>query len=138
MSRTAPKKDSREAEIDIGYIDAHLKLRPLNRVSRLQPWNTSGLVEAPQFKTLQEKSTCKENYDVERAGHYFKKWKPHLYEKGNGSNMASHSYLNIQDYRKEHRMFDESKVNELLRERPTGPHTFKGHLKPNQHLNQKQ
>jgi hypothetical protein len=49
-SRNHPQKQSRDAEIDIGYIDAHLKLRPLNRVARMPHWNTSGLVEAPQFK----------------------------------------------------------------------------------------
>jgi len=53
---------SREAEIDIGYIDAHLKLRPLNRMARLPPWNTTGLVEAPQFQNMHNKTTMKENY----------------------------------------------------------------------------
>lgn len=42
--RTKPVKYLRETEIDIGYLDAQLKLRPLNRMARLPPWNTSGLV----------------------------------------------------------------------------------------------
>lgn len=71
-SRTNPQKNSREPEIDIGYIDAHLKLRPLNRVARMLPWNTSGLVEAPQFSGQLNKTTTKENYDIGVANHFFK------------------------------------------------------------------
>ena len=52
----------RQAEIDIGYIDAHLKLCPLNRMARKQPWNTDGLVNAPQFEGLSSKSNFKENF----------------------------------------------------------------------------
>lgn len=44
LARTNPTKLSRDTEIDIGYLDAQLKLRPLNRMARLPPWNTSGLV----------------------------------------------------------------------------------------------
>jgi hypothetical protein len=43
-SRNNPQKQSRQPEIDISYIDAHFKLRPLNRMARLPPWNTAGLV----------------------------------------------------------------------------------------------
>jgi hypothetical protein len=59
LSRTNPQKQAREAEIDIGYIDAHLKLRPLNTIARLPPWNTKGLVEAPQFTGLVNKTSTK-------------------------------------------------------------------------------
>ena len=52
-------KKAREAEIDIGYIDAHLKLRGLNRMARMPQWNTGELVEAPQFKNQVNKATAK-------------------------------------------------------------------------------
>jgi len=59
LIRTNPQKQLRNAEIDISYIDAHLKLRPLNRIARLPPWNTSGLVEAPQYQNLNNRTMAK-------------------------------------------------------------------------------
>lgn len=94
-SRTNPQKQSRNAEIDIGYIDAHLKLRPLNRVARMPHWNTSGLVEAPQFKQETGKTTTKENYDIGVVGHYFKEWNPRVYDKNGGENKANESSIKI-------------------------------------------
>ena len=58
-TRTNPQKQLRDAEIDIGYIDAHLKLKPLNRIARLPPWNTSGLVEAPQYQSMLNRTVTK-------------------------------------------------------------------------------
>lgn len=84
-SRLNPKKILRQPQIDIGYIDAHLKLRSLNRTGRMPQWNTNGLVDAPQFKQIVNKSTTKQNYDVGVTGHYFQNWKPTLYNKNIGS-----------------------------------------------------
>ena len=43
-ARDQPSKIARTKEIDIGFIDNKGKLRELNAISRLQPWNTENLV----------------------------------------------------------------------------------------------
>lgn len=47
-ARDHPSKVARNKEVDIGFIDLHGKLRALNTVSRLQPWNTNNLVTSSQ------------------------------------------------------------------------------------------
>jgi len=47
-ARDNPSKIPRTKEVDIGFIDNKGKLRALNTVSRLQPWNTDNLVSTVQ------------------------------------------------------------------------------------------
>jgi hypothetical protein len=110
LARTNPYKQSRETEIDIGYLDAQLKLRPLNRIARLPPWNTTALVEAPQFKDYHNKTTTKENFDLSTTEHYFKRWNPNLHDKCNGSNISGESYMKINDYKKSYKIFNDQNV----------------------------
>jgi hypothetical protein len=53
-ARDDPSKVPRNKEVDIGFIDHHGKLRALNTVSRLQPWNTDNLVTSSQCTGLNQ------------------------------------------------------------------------------------
>lgn len=103
-ARTNPVKKSRETEIDIGYLDSQLKLRPLNRMARLPHWNTSGLVEAPQYSNYRATPTTKENYDLPTTQHYFKHWQPYLHEKGDST--ANGHYVRLNQYKRDHKVFN--------------------------------
>jgi hypothetical protein len=102
-------KQSRESEIDIGYLDAQLKLRPLNRMARLPPWNTSGLVEAPQYNNYRAIPTTKENFDLGTTQNYFQHWQPHLYQKGATTNTSA-EYVRLNLYQQDHKIFNERNV----------------------------
>ncbi len=43
--REAPSKVARIPQIEIGFKDLFGNLTPLNRMARLQPWNTKGLLD---------------------------------------------------------------------------------------------
>jgi hypothetical protein len=106
-------------------------------MARLPPWNTSGLVEAPQYQQMVNKTTTKENFEIGTAEHYFRKWKPNLYEKCNGSNISQDSCIKVNQFKKDYKMFDAHNVNELLNERPADNSSFKSQILPNRHEDQK-
>ncbi len=82
-------------------------MRPLNRMARLPHWNTSGLVEAPQYKDYYNNTNAKDSYDLSTTQHYFRKWKPNVLDKCNGSNVSAEPYIKINQFKKEHKMFND-------------------------------
>lgn len=105
-------------------------------MARLPHWNTTALVDAPQYVPYRATPTSKENYDLSTAGHYFQHWRPHLYDKG-ASSSANQNCVRINHCPKEHRVFNEHNVSELINDRPADTHSFKSKLVPNTHPSQK-
>lgn len=80
----------------------------------MQPWNTNGLVQAPQFNKDIGRSTMKENYQIGVVGNFYKEWKPMVFDKNGGKNKDNYSSVKVDKCKRQFRMFNEQNVNELL------------------------
>jgi hypothetical protein len=105
-------------------------------MARLPHWNTSGLVEAPQYAGYRATPTAKENYDLPTTAHYFQHWRPQLHDKG-ASSKAGSQCVRLNHFPREHKVFNECNVSELLNPRPADSSSFKSHLVPASHPSQK-
>jgi hypothetical protein len=68
------------------------------------------------------------------AAHFFKDWKPTLYDKGYGSTTRQQSSVKVNKWQKERAMFGANNIQELLNQRPTDESSFKSGLLPNKHI----
>ena len=68
------------------------------------------------------------------VGHFFKDWKPTVYDKSHGSTTKKENCTRVNKCQKEFRMFNEQNINELINERPADTTSFRSCLVGNKHV----
>lgn len=68
------------------------------------------------------------------VSHFFKDWKPAVFDKNGGKNKANESSIKVDKCKREFRMFDDRNVNELINERGSDTASFRSGLVANKHI----
>lgn len=86
---------------------------PLNRIKRLTPWNTNGLVKIDQNNyPTKNVSNVKDSYDLNTVmGNYHNEWKPRPFNKENHSINNDKNYAQLNQVKNKFEIFGKKNVN---------------------------
>ena len=127
--------------MDISFKSSYGVLTPLNRISRLPPWNTKGLVEKPSNQpNCNEKQTTvmKDSFDISTVGNFHNQWKSRPYDKENQHIQNGKSYAQLNKVNNNYKVVNQGNLEEMNVSRPADETTFKSSIKENSHIDNRQ